>query len=78
MLKYIFSIIVLFIVGQLSAMSGSDIYEKYESSVFRIWSGGHGTGFLINEDGYILTNAHVTAMSFNQINNLSSPAVQVM
>ncbi|NIM01650.1 MAG: trypsin-like serine protease [Acidobacteria bacterium] len=36
------------------------LYRRYKSGVFKIISdGGHGSGFLIDEEGLILTNHHV-------------------
>lgn len=64
--RALFAFLALF-AAELMALSGGEIYKKYESSVFRVWAGGHGTGFLINEDGYIVTNAHVTALSYEQV-----------
>ena len=51
----------------------SKLYEKYKSSIVRVWAGfGHGTGFVINDDGYILTNAHVTALNWNVFDDNTS------
>ena len=75
MIKTFALILSILIYSSLFALTGKQIYDKYESSVFRIWAGGHGTGFLLNEDGYILTNAHVTAFTFTNFNNDGTNAV---
>ena len=42
----------------------TQFFKKYESSVVTVWSEfGHGTGFLIDEKGLILTNQHVIGPS---------------
>ena len=67
--KFTLSILVTFLLcaSAVADNTGSQLYEKYKSSVVRVWAGGHGTGFIINEEGYILTNAHVTALSQKQV-----------
>lgn len=67
MLKRAAIAFLLILATNLFGLDGGEIYKKYESSVFRVWAGGHGTGFLINEDGYIVTNAHVTALSYRHL-----------
>ncbi len=40
------------------------LFQKYQHSVFTVWSEiGHGTGFLIDPNGLILTNQHVIGPS---------------
>ena len=39
-------------------------FKSLQSTVFTVWSEfGHGTGFLIDKDGVILTNQHVMGPS---------------
>ena len=39
------------------------IFRKARDAVFTIYGGGHGSGFLVDKVGLILTNAHVIASS---------------
>src|SRR5713226_1569398 len=40
------------------------LFQKYQNSVFTVWSEiGHGTGFLIDPNGLVLTNQHVIGPS---------------
>src|ERR1022692_3135538 len=42
----------------------TEFYQKYRDSVVTVWSEiGHGTGFVFNENGLILTNQHVIGAS---------------
>jgi hypothetical protein len=42
----------------------TEFYQKYRDSVVTVWSEiGHGTGFVFNENGLILTNQHVLGAS---------------
>ncbi len=42
----------------------TDFYQKYRNSVLTVWSEiGHGTGFIIDGNGLILTNQHVIGAS---------------
>src|SRR2546426_2354920 len=42
----------------------STLFQKYQNSVFTVWSEiGHGTGFLIDPNGLVLTNQHVIGPS---------------
>jgi S1-C subfamily serine protease len=42
----------------------TEFYQKYRDSVVTVWSEiGHGTGFVVNENGLILTNQHVLGAS---------------
>lgn len=40
------------------------LFRKYQDSVFTVWSEfGHGTGFLVDERGLVVTNQHVVGPS---------------
>ena len=59
-----------------------EIYESTKDSIFRVQSGGgHGTGFLVDEEGLIATNSHVirdsTDLSVFINSDLRVPAVVV-
>ncbi len=42
----------------------TDLYQKYRNSVVTVWSEiGHGTGFIFDSNGLILTNQHVIGAS---------------
>lgn len=57
--------------GELKASVGSDfsgIVERIIPSIITIKTdSGQGTGFIINSDGYIVTNAHVIADSYGRL-----------
>ncbi|MBE6414772.1 MAG: FHA domain-containing protein [Verrucomicrobiaceae bacterium] len=62
-MKKIYLIIVLIFIFIGSSFAESSFnFSKYNSSVLRIINvdnGGHGTAFLVNNEGYAVTNAHV-------------------
>ena len=42
----------------------TDLFQKYRNGVVTVWSEfGHGTGFIFDQNGLILTNQHVIAAS---------------
>jgi S1-C subfamily serine protease len=42
----------------------TDLFQKYRNSVVTVWSeSGHGTGFIFDQNGLILTNQHVIGAS---------------
>lgn len=58
--KYIFFLLFLTFLGTFSFASSNKLIEKASESVVTIVNGESlGTGFVINSNGYVLTNNHV-------------------
>jgi S1-C subfamily serine protease len=66
-MRYIFLLLAGLELVSPSFLRGQDLparelYERFASSVFRITTRyGAGTGFLVDKNGLVLTNAHVVA-----------------
>jgi S1-C subfamily serine protease len=50
--------------SQPQPLSETDLYQRHSGSVFKVISeSGHGSGFLVDERGLVLTNHHVISQS---------------